>query len=146
MKQKLLTLGMLAWATVICPLSACAWTFDFETLTSISEYEGKYAPVSTPSAFGADGVVYQTGLYDGLVMIGDDMLENVATSAYIAAVSPGLPSAFAKWAVGIKGAAKISRRRAASAGSLENRKRVSAILPTTVFSILPSAFSVTSAV
>ena len=109
MKQKLLTLGMLAWATVICPLSASAWTFDFETLTSISEYEGKYAPVSTPSAFGADGVVYQTGLYDDLVMIGEDMLENVATSAYIAAVSPGLPSAFAKWVVGIKGAAKISQ-------------------------------------
>ena len=113
MKQKLLTLGMLAWAIVICPLSASAWTFDFPTLTagesSIKSYEGNYAPVSTPVAFGPDGTVYQTGLYDDLVMIGDDLLENVATSAYIAAVSPGLPSAFAKWAVGIKGAAKISQ-------------------------------------
>ncbi len=109
MKQKLLTLGMLAWATVICPLSASAWTFDFETLTSISEYEGKYAPVSTPSAFGADGVVYQTGLYDDMIMIGDALLENVATSAYIAAVAQGETSATAKWAVGIKGAVKISQ-------------------------------------
>ena len=113
MKQKLLTLGMVLGTLFLSSMSASAWTFDFETLTagseSIKEYEGKYSPVSTPSAFGADGVVYQTGLYDDVVMIGDELLENVATSAYIAAVAPGVPSAFAKWAVGIKGAAKISQ-------------------------------------
>lgn len=113
MKQNLLTLGLFIGTMLLSSLSASAWTFDFETLTggpeSIKEYEGKYAPVSTPSAFGANGVVYQTGLYDDIIMIGDDLLENVATSAYIAAISPGLPSAFAKWAVGIKGAAKISQ-------------------------------------
>ena len=110
MKQKLLTFGMLLGTMLLGSLSANAWTFDFETLTggpeSIKEYEGKYSPVSTPSAIGTDGTIYQTGLYDDMVVIGDFILENIATSAYIAAIDPTTQTA--KWAICLRGASHIT--------------------------------------
>lgn len=93
-------------ALFVCAL-AQAWNFDFGTLTDITEYEDKYAPKPTPSAIGTDGTIYQTGLYDDMVMIGDYILENIATSAYIAAIDPTTQTA--KWAVGLRGAAHITQ-------------------------------------
>ena len=93
-------------ALAVCAM-AQAWNFDFATLTDITEYDDKYAPNPTPSAIGADGTIYQTGLYDDMVIIGDYILENIATSAYIAAIDPTTQTA--KWAVGLRGAAHITQ-------------------------------------
>ena len=93
-------------ALIVCAL-AQAWNYDFGTLTDITEYQDKYAPKPTPSAIGDDGTIYQTGLYDDMVVIGDYILENVATSAYIAAIDP--TTQIPKWAVGLRGAAHITQ-------------------------------------
>ncbi len=115
MKQKTSILGLvLLFATA---LTTNASTFDLMTLTasiqSLDKYKDTYAPVATPSAIGADGTVYQTGLYDDFVEIGDYFLEPVGTSAFIAAIDPATSSA--KWAVGIQGNSYI--RQIATDGS-----------------------------
>ena len=92
-------------ALAVCAL-AQAWNYDFTTLIDITEYQDKYAPKPTPSAIGADGTIYQTGLYDDMIIIGDYILENIATSAYITAMDP--TTQIPKWAIGIRGAAHIT--------------------------------------
>lgn len=88
-------------------LCAQAWTYDFPTVEDPMTYVGKYAPVSAPSVVSPDGTIYQTGLYDQMVMIGDDLLENIATSAYITAIDTMTRAP--KWSVGIQGAAHITQ-------------------------------------
>ena len=99
-----LSLVLITMLTTVQPLGA--WNFDFPTLTDVTEYEGKYAPVAVPSVVASDGTIYQTGLYDDITIIGDNILENIATSAYVAAIDRN--THLAKWAIGIKGAAYIS--------------------------------------
>lgn len=86
--------------------SAQATDYDFPTLEDNTTYVNKYAPVATPSCIGANGIIYQTGRYDQMVMIGNDMLENIATSAFISAINPN--EATPLWTVGIQGAARIT--------------------------------------
>ena len=88
-------------------LCAQAWEYEFPTLEDATAYVDKYAPVSAPSAVSPDGTIYQTGLYDQMVMIGDDLLENIATSAYITAIDTLTRAP--KWSVGIQGAAHITQ-------------------------------------
>ena len=101
MKQIFLSLLLLPALTVQ------AWTFDFPTLSDPSAYVGNYAPVAAPSAVSPDGTIYQSGLYDQMTMIGDDILENIATSTFLTAIDTTSQSP--KWTVGIQGAARISQ-------------------------------------
>lgn len=93
-------------ALTVCTLTH-AWNVDFTTLRNIDEYEDAYAPVSTPSVVAPDGTIYQTGLYDRRVRIGDYNLMNIGASAYIAAVDPSTQAV--KWAVGLVGAAHVTQ-------------------------------------
>ena len=88
-------------------LSAQAWIYDFPTLEDATAYTGNYAPVAAPSAVSPDGTIYQTGLYDQMTMIGEDVLENIATSAFITAMDT--LNRVPKWSVGIQGAAHITQ-------------------------------------
>ncbi|MDO5761201.1 MAG: hypothetical protein Q4P12_00925 [Bacteroidales bacterium] len=102
--MKKILLGM----TLLCSIaSAQAKDYNYPTLKDATTYNGKYSPVATPVVFSPDGTtVYQTGLYDDMVMIGDDILENIATSAFISAVDNKQDKPL--WTVGIKGAAHIT--------------------------------------
>lgn len=90
----------------------CATTFsyaedltnEFSTLGSNDVYVGKYAPVKTPICCN-DEHIFQTGRYDYPIMIGDCFLENIATSAFVAASDFTMKNL---WAVGLKGAARIT--------------------------------------
>ena len=88
-------------------LSMQAWNYDFPTVEDPATYVGKFSPVAAPVAISPNGIVYQTGLYDQMTMIGDDILENIATSAYITAIDTVTRSP--KWSVGIQGAAHITQ-------------------------------------
>lgn len=94
--------------------SAQATDYDFPTLEDNTTYVNKYAPVATPSCIGANGIIYHTGRYDQMVMIGNDMLENIATSAFISAINPN--EATPLWTVGIQGAARVTAITSASDG------------------------------
>lgn len=100
MKRILLTLSVVTSA-----FAANAQQYDFPTLTDSKAYSGKYAPVNAPIAISSNGTVFQTGLYDQMVMIGNDILENIATSAFVSAIEPSSPTP--KWSTGIMGAAQI---------------------------------------
>lgn len=100
MKRILLTLSVAASA-----FAANAQQYDFPTLADSKAYSGKYAPVNAPIAISSNGTVFQTGLYDQMVMIGNDILENIATSAFVSAIDPSSPTP--KWSAGIMGAAQI---------------------------------------
>ncbi|MBQ9362335.1 MAG: hypothetical protein IJT97_02830 [Bacteroidaceae bacterium] len=88
-------------------LCAQAWEYDFPTLEDPTAYVDQFAPIAVPSVISPDGTIYQTGLYDQMVMIGDDLLENIATSAYITAIDTVTRAP--KWSVGIQGAAHITQ-------------------------------------
>lgn len=88
-------------------LCAQAWTYDFPTLEDATAYVEKYAPVVAPSAVSPDGIIYQAGLYDQMTMIGEDILENIATSAFISAMDTLTQAP--KWSVGIQGASRITQ-------------------------------------
>ena len=107
MKIKLSTITLSLCMFFMSALSAQAWTYDFPTLDDASVYVGRYAPIAAPSAIGADGTVYQTGRYDKMIILGNDILENIATSAYITAIDPATQQP--KWSVGLRGAARISQ-------------------------------------
>lgn len=93
--------------------SVQARDYNYPTLQDATSYSGKYAPISAPVTFSPDGtIVYQTGLYDDMVMIGDDILENIATSAYLSAVDNKQEKPL--WTVGIQGAAHITAVTATS--------------------------------
>lgn len=96
----------LAFAMLSAFAGAQAFEYEYPTLTDKNTYVGKYSPIATPVAIGADGTIYQTGLYDDMVMIGDDILEPVATSAFLGAIDPATSKS--KWTVGIQGAAHIT--------------------------------------
>ena len=82
------------------------YEYNFPTLTDDAGITGKYAPVSTPVCFGPDGTIYQSGLYDDMVMIGDDILEPVATSAYLSVVNTASKAPL--WTIPIQGASRIT--------------------------------------
>ena len=88
-------------------LAAQAWTYDFPTLEDATAYADNYAPVLAPSAVSPDGTVSQAGLYDQMAMIGEDILENIATSAFITAMDTFAQAP--KWSVGIQGASRITQ-------------------------------------
>lgn len=80
------------------------WSKEFTSLESTDVYMGKYAPVKTPICSNENGI-YQTGRYDYPIMIGDYFLENIATSAFVSAMDYTGKDI---WAVGLKGAARIT--------------------------------------
>lgn len=92
---------------LLCGLTAQAWTYNLATLDDASVYVGRYAPIAAPSTISADGTIYQTGRYDKMILLGSDILENIATSAYITAIDPATQQP--KWSVGLRGAARISQ-------------------------------------
>lgn len=70
-------------------------------------YNGKYAPLAAPTAISPnEKTVYQAGLFDQMTMIGNDILEPIATSAFISAVD--YTQTTPQWTVGITGAAHIN--------------------------------------
>ena len=91
-------------------LCAQAWNYDFPTLEDATTYNApctgnQYAPIAAPSVISPDGTIYQTGLYDQMLAIEEDFLENIATSAFLSAVDATTQKP--RWTVGIKGAAHI---------------------------------------
>lgn len=92
---------------LLSALSTYAWEYSFPTLEDATTYTDKYAPVSTPVLISPDGTIYQTGRYDQGLMIGDEWLDNIATSAYITAFDTLTKAP--KWSVGIQGAAYIKQ-------------------------------------
>lgn len=95
----------IAFLTISTLTYAEGRTKTFSTLESTEVYEGKYAPVKTPVTMSKEGIIYQTGRYDMPVMIGDTFLDNIATSSFIAAEDVAGTDL---WAVGLKGAARIT--------------------------------------
>lgn len=88
-------------------ISAQANDYDFPTMSESTCYNGKYAPLAAPTAIAPnEKTVYQAGLFDQMTMIGNDILEPIATSAFISAVDYTKTTPL--WTVGITGAAHIS--------------------------------------
>lgn len=81
------------------------WQYEFSTLESNEVYKDKYAPVKAPVAISQNGIIYQTGRYDEPCTIGDSFLENIATSAFVAALDA---KGNHLWATGLRGAARIT--------------------------------------
>lgn len=101
--KRLFTLLSIA---AIC-VSAHANDYDFPTMSEPTCYNGTYAPIAAPIAIAPnEKMVYQAGLFDQLTMIGNDILEPIATSAFVSAIDRTQETPV--WTVGITGAAHIS--------------------------------------
>lgn len=100
--RKLITLLSLT----VTVLTAQAGDYDYPTMSDPSGYNGKYAPVAAPVAIAPDeSTVYQAGLFDQMTMIGNDILDPIATSAFISAVDNKQDTPL--WTIGITGATHI---------------------------------------
>ena len=98
----------LSCCAIMLSLAASAqntWQYEFSTLESNEVYKDKYAPVKAPVAISQNGIIYQTGRYDEPCMIGDSFLDNIATSAFVAALDA---KGNHLWATGLRGAARIT--------------------------------------
>lgn len=103
MKKTLFSLLVIVLATTT--VAQDEWQCEFSTLETNKEYLGKYAPVKTPVTISQSGMIFQTGRYDMPIMIGESFLDNIATSAFVAALDS---KGNHLWAIGLRGAARIT--------------------------------------